>query len=157
MTFASPIAARVAAGLVAASFAAAPALAQTTITKSETVAAGKTVRLAIAPNLKKDCSNGPMPEFKVSGAPKNGALITKTGKQKTPASYRCPNKDAAVQALFYQPKAGFTGADEVTFEIKNADGQVQTQNIKITVEAAGKDGGKDAGKSGDAKKEGTDL
>jgi hypothetical protein len=153
MTFASPIAARVAAGLVAASLTAAPALAQTTITKSETVAAGKTVRLAIAPNLKKDCSIGPMPEFKVSGAPKNGALITKTGKQKTPASYRCPNKEAGVQALFYQPKAGFTGADEVTFEIKSADGQVQTQNIKITVEAASKD----AGKGGDAKKEGTDL
>ncbi|GJE59425.1 Ig-like domain-containing protein [Methylobacterium trifolii] len=128
-----------------------PALAETTITKSETVASGKTVRLAIAPNLKKDCNAGPMPEFKVSGAPKNGSVITKVGKVKTPASYRCPNKEAAVQALFYQPKAGFTGADEVTFEIKNADGQVQTQNIKITVGAASPK------KPEDAKKESTDL
>ena len=130
---------------------AAPAFAQTTITKSETVASGKTVRIAIVPNLKKDCSPGPMPEFKVSGAPKNGALITKVGKQKTPASYRCPNKDTAVQGLFYQPRAGYTGADEVTFEIKNADGQVQTQNIKITVEAAS------AKKDTDAKKDSSDL
>ncbi len=146
MTFARPLAA-----LLAGSLVVAPAFAQTTITKSETVSAGKTARLAIVPNLKTDCSAGPMPEFKVSGAPKNGALITKTGKQKTPANYRCPNKDTAVQALFYQPKAGFTGADEVTFEIRNADGKVQTQNIKITVEAgSGKAGG-------DAKKEGTDL
>ena len=129
----------------------APAFAQTTITKSETVAIGKTVRIAIVPNLKKDCSSGPMPEFKVSGAPKNGALITKVGKQRTPATYRCPNKDAAVQGLFYQPKAGYTGPDEVTFEIKNSDGQVQTQNIKITVEAGS--GKKDT----DAKKESTDL
>ena len=137
--------------LAGGAFLAAPALAQTTITKSETVAAGKTVRLAIVPNLKKDCSAGPIPEFRISGAPKNGALITKSGKQKTPSSYRCPNKDAAVQGLFYQPKDGYTGADEVTFEIKNSDGQVQTQNIKITVEAAS------SKKESDAKKDSSDL
>jgi hypothetical protein len=34
-----------------------------------------------------------MPEFKVSGPPKNGSIITKVGKLKTPASYRCPNKE----------------------------------------------------------------
>src|ERR1700750_530685 len=105
-----------------------PAMAQAQRTK--TVAPGKTVRLVIAPNLKKDCSPGPMPEFKVSGSPKNGSVITKVGKLKTPASYRCPNKEAMVQALFYQPNGGFTGADEVTFEVRNADGQVQTQTIK---------------------------
>ncbi|GJD95038.1 4-aminobutyrate aminotransferase [Methylobacterium iners] len=138
--------------LVAGSLlAAGPVAAQTTLTKSESVVSGKSVRLAIAPNLKKDCSIGPMAEIKVTGAPKSGALITKAGKQKTPASYRCPNKEVGVQAVFYQPKANFTGADEVTIEIKNSDGQVQTQNIKITVEAAA---GK---KDGEAKKEGTDL
>ena len=109
------------------------------------------MRLEIAPNLKKDCSPGPMPEFKVSGAPKNGSVITKVGKLKTPASYRCPNKEAAVQASVLPAQGGFTGADEVTFEIKNSDGQVQTQNIKITVGAA------PAKMGDDAKKEGTDL
>lgn len=129
----------------------APALAQTTVTRSETVASGKTVRLAIVPNLKKDCSAGPMPEIRVSGAPKNGSLVTKVGKIKTPASYRCPNKDAAVQAVFYESKANFTGDDEVVVDIKNSDGQVQTQTIKITVGSA-------AAKTGsEAKKEGTEL
>jgi VCBS repeat-containing protein len=127
------------------------AWAQTTVTRSKTVAPGQTVRLEIAPNLKKDCSPGPMPEFKVSGAPKNGSVITKVGKLKTPASYRCPNKEAAVQALFYQANAGFTGTDDVTFEVKTSDGQVQTQTIKITV------GGTSAKPGTDAKKEGTDL
>jgi len=92
-----------------------------------------------------------MPEFKVSGAPKNGSVITKVGKLKTPASYRCPNKEAAVQALFYQANAGYSGQDEVTFEVKSSDGQIQTQTIKITV------GGAAAKPSTDAKKEGTDL
>ncbi|SFG90661.1 4-aminobutyrate aminotransferase [Methylobacterium gossipiicola] len=128
---------------------AAPALAQTTVTRSETAAPGKSVRLAIVPNLKKDCSAGPMPEIRVSGAPKNGSLITKAGKIKTPASYRCPNKEASVQAIFYQSKDGFTGADEVTVDVKDADGNVQTQNIRITVDGAKKDvPAKDAGKSG---------
>ncbi|RZK87488.1 MAG: 4-aminobutyrate aminotransferase, partial [Methylobacterium sp.] len=109
MTALRPLAALLAGGLILAGTAQVPAFAQTTVTRSKTVAPGKTVRLEIAPNLKKDCSPGPMPEFKVSGAPKNGSVITKVGKLKTPASYRCPNKEAAVQALFYQPNTGFTG------------------------------------------------
>jgi hypothetical protein len=142
-----PFAVLVAGGLALAG----PALAQAPASRSKTVAPGKTVRLEIAPNLKKDCSSGPMPEFKVSGPPKNGSVITKVGKLKTPAGYRCPNKEAAVQALFYQPNNGFTGSDEVTFEVKSSDGQVQSQTVKITVAPA-------ASKSGDdPKKESTDL
>lgn len=146
------IALRPLAALLAGSMAlAGPALAQAPTSRTKTVAPGKTVRIEIAPNLKKDCSPGPMPEFKVSGPPKNGSVITKVGKLKTPASYRCPNKEAAVQALFYQPNNGFTGTDEVTFEVKNSDGQVQTQTVKITVGGAGTKSGDDG------KKEGTDL
>ena len=147
MTAPRPLAAILAGGLLLAG----PASAQTTVTRSKTVAPGKTVRIEIAPNLKKDCSPGPMPEFKVSGAPKNGSVITKVGKLKTPAGYRCPNKEAAVQALFYQPNSGFTGADEITFEVRSSDGQVQTQTVKITVEAASAKPGTDA------KKETSDL
>jgi hypothetical protein len=94
-----------------------------------------------------------MPEIRVSGAPKNGSLITKVGKIKTPAKYRCPSKEAAVQAVFYQSKDGFTGSDEVTVDVKDSDGNVQTQNIKITVNAAKSD----TVKPDAAKKESTDL
>jgi len=125
-----------------------PALAQTTVTRSETAPSGKSVRLVIAPNLKKDCSSGPLPEIKVVTAPKNGSLITKAGKIKTPAKYRCPGKEAAVQAIFYQSNAGYTGEDAVGVEIKNADGEVEKRDIRITVEAAGKK---------TEKKESTDL
>ena len=125
-----------------------PALAQTTVTRSETAASGKSVRLVIVPNLKKDCSTGPMPEIRVNGAPKNGSLITKVGKLKTPAKFRCPNKEAAVQAVFYQSKDGFTGSYEVTVDVKDSDGNVQTQTIKITVGAGKPDAKPDAAKSG---------
>ena len=123
-----------------------PALAQTTVTRSETVPAGKQARLVIVPNLKKDCSSGPMPEIKVVTPPKSGSLITKAGKLKTPAKYRCPNKEAEVQALFYQSKDGYTGSDTVVVEIKNADGEIEKRDIRITVDKADK-----------AKKDTTDL
>lgn len=115
---------------------AAPAQAQNTISRSVTVPAGKSVRLAIAPNLKRDCSAGPMPEVKVTSPPKNGSLITRSGKLTTPAKYRCPSKEANVQGVFYQPNARFTGADEVAFEIKTTDGATDAFTIKITVGGA---------------------
>jgi len=136
--------------------AAGPALAQAKV-REHSVASGKQVRLVMVPNLKKDCSLGPQPELKVTGAPKNGATIQRAGKVKTPATYRCPNVEANVQALFYESKAGFTGTDEVTVEIKGTDGNVSTQTIKLTVGPAGtKEGAKDAPKDG-AKKDTTDL
>ncbi|KMO10097.1 hypothetical protein [Methylobacterium indicum] len=131
-----------------------PALAQAAKVREHSVASGKQVRLVMVPNLKKDCSLGPQPELKVTSPPKNGALIQRAGKVKTPATYRCPNADANVQALFYESKAGFTGTDEVTVEIKGTDGNVSTQTIKLTV--GGKDAPKDGAKDG-AKKDTTDL
>jgi hypothetical protein len=113
-----------------------PAAAQTSINRAEAATTGKATRLAIAPNLKKDCSAGPMPEVRIVTTPKNGSLITRAGKVKTPATYRCPNVEAQVQGVFYQSKASYTGADEAVFDIKTADGQVERFTIKITVGAA---------------------
>ncbi|GJE25409.1 4-aminobutyrate aminotransferase [Methylobacterium organophilum] len=136
---------------------ASPALAQTTVTRSETAAPGKVVRLVIAPNLKKDCSPGPTPEIRVTEAPKNGKLVTRATKLKTPASYRCPNKEAEVQALYYQSKAGFSGADAVTVEIKTAEGTVEKQDIRITVDAKAGEGKADEKKKDVGSKGTTDL
>lgn len=112
----------------------APVLAQ--VTTKVNAASGKSVRLVIAPNLKRDCSVGPLPEIRIIGAPKNGSLITRAGKVKTPASYRCPSKDAEVQAVFYQSRNGYTGSDEATFEIRTADGSTEKRTVQITVGSA---------------------
>ncbi len=134
------------AALLAGSLLALPATAQSTVTRSQNAASGKATRLLIAPNLKKDCSNGPMPEFKITTAPKNGSVISRSGKLKTPASYRCPNKEAEAQALYYESKPGFTGTDEVLVEIKTSEGTIERQDIRITVDASKKEDskGKDA-------------
>ncbi|GJE53660.1 MULTISPECIES: 4-aminobutyrate aminotransferase [Methylobacterium] len=149
MTAVRPFAALLAASLTCA----APAHAQTVTTRSETVASGKVVRLLVAPNLKKDCSAGSMPEIKIAGAPKNGQLKTTTKKLKTPASYRCPDKEAQVAAVFYKSKADFTGADRVLIEVKTAEGTVEKQDIRITVEAAKADAKPDTKKPDEKKTE----
>lgn len=113
-----------------------PAAAQTSINRTETATTGKAARLAVAPNLKKDCSAGPIPEVRIVTTPKNGSLITRVGKLKTPASYRCPNVEAQVQGVFYQSKANYTGDDQAVFDIKTSDGQVERFTIKITVSGA---------------------
>ncbi|GEO98714.1 4-aminobutyrate aminotransferase [Methylobacterium haplocladii] len=150
---ATVVAVLMAAGLVCA----APAQAQTTTTRSETVASGKVVRLVISPNLKKDCSTGSLPEIKVVTAPQNGQLKSKSGKLKTPASYRCPNKEAQATAVFYKSKAGFTGSDQVLIEVKTAEGTVEKQDIRITVEAAKADAKKPDEKKTEDKKDDKDL
>ncbi len=153
MTAVRTVAALVVAGLALA----APAHAQTTTTRSETVASGKVVRLVISPNLKKDCSAGPLPEIKIVTAPKNGQLKSKSGKLKTPASYRCPNKDAQATAVFYKSKADFTGEDQVLIEVKTAEGTVEKQDIRITVGSAKAEDKKSDAKKTEDKRDDKDL
>ncbi|ACL61810.1 hypothetical protein [Methylobacterium nodulans] len=132
--------------LAACAVLAGPAQAQSAKTIERTVASGKQIRLLAVPNLKKDCSLGPQPELKVTAPPKNGSLIQRAGRMKTPATYRCPNVEATIQAVFYESKAGFTGTDEVTVEVKGADGTTAVRTIKLKV-----------GGSGDAKGDTTEL
>ena len=110
-----------------------PALAQTSNYRSMNVVAGKPTRLAVVTALKKDCTAGTIGGVKVVTVPKNGNLSLKRGKLKTPASFRCPNVETQAEAVFYQPKAKFTGDDEIVYETKSADGEVERFTVKITV------------------------
>lgn len=119
--------------------AAGPASAQTT--RTATIAPGKAARIAVETALKKDCSLGQIGGIRVINAPKNGSIVVRSGKLKTPASFRCPNVETPVQALFYEPKKNFTGADEISYETTTPEGDRQTFVVKINVgtKAGGKD------------------
>src|SRR5829696_4841257 len=111
----------------------APAPAQTSVYRSVNAASGKPVRVRVVTNLKKDCTVGAPAAIRVVTPPKNGSLVVKNGKLKTPADYRCPNIETPVQGVFYQSNPKYTGSDEVAFEVKTADGTTQAISIKITV------------------------
>lgn len=120
------------AALVLATTAAA-ASAQTN--RAATIQPGKPARIAVETALKKDCSIGEIGGIRVIKAPTNGSVIVRTGNLKTPASFRCPNKDTPVQALFYEPKKNFQGTDEISYETRTPEGATQTFVVKITVSA----------------------
>lgn len=112
-----------------------PAAAQTSTYRSASVQAGKSARLAVVTPFKKDCSVGELGGVRVVNAPKHGALTLKRGKLKTPADFRCPNKEAVVEGVFYQAGNGYAGADEVTYETKSAEGEISRFVVQITVTA----------------------
>lgn len=118
---------------LALALAAAPAAAQTQLFRNDTAQTGKPARLYVLPALKKDCQAGSPSDIKVLTAPKNGTLAVRKSKLKTPASYRCPNVETQVQAVFYLSNPKFTGSDEVVIEVKTPDGDLQRTTIKITV------------------------
>ena len=122
-------------GLAASCSTGLPLAAQEAIYRSVTAPSGRTTRLAVVPNLDKDCKPGPLGTLKVVTAPKNGALIMRTSKVRTPGTYRCPNLDATIQALFYRPHDRYAGADEIVLETKLPDGNPQTVTVRITVTA----------------------
>ena len=109
------------------------AQAQTGAYRSATVAPGKTTRIGMVSALKKDCAIGPLTDVKVITAPKHGTLNVKSAKVKTPANFRCPNVETPVQGVFYQPNKGYTGSDEVKYEIKGLDGTTRQITVQITV------------------------
>ena len=109
------------------------ATAQTT--RTATVAPGKVARLAVETALKKDCSVGEIGGIRLIMAPKNGSAVIRAGKLKTPASFRCPNVETPVQALFYQPNKNFSGSDEISYETRTPEGEARTFTVKINVTA----------------------
>lgn len=109
------------------------ALAQGMVNRTATIATGKPARLAVVTALKKDCSIGEVGSIRIVTPPKSGSLVIKTGKTRTPASFRCPNVETPVQALFYQPNGKFTGQDEVAYETKGTDGATENFTVKINV------------------------
>ena len=113
--------------------AAEPAAAQSSNYRSMDVAKGKAERVAVVTALKKDCTVGQIGGVRVVTVPKHGNLQLKKGKLKTPASFRCPNVETPAEAVFYQPKANFTGEDEIVYETKSADGAIERFTVKITV------------------------
>ena len=113
--------------------ASAGASAQTV--RTATIQPGKPARIAVETALKKDCSVGEIGGIRLVKAPANGSALIRAGNLKTPASFRCPNKDTPVQALFYEPKKNFQGTDEITYETRTPEGETKVFTVKINVNA----------------------
>ncbi|WP_114943032.1 4-aminobutyrate aminotransferase [Microvirga calopogonii] len=113
------------------------ALAQTNSAyRSADAVAGKSHRLGVYGNVQKDCTSGPLPTVRVVTPPKHGELNVRSGKLKAGRISRCPKLEATAQGIFYKSNPAYTGADEVSYEVKSASGKVESHTVRITVKEA---------------------
>ena len=110
------------------------ALAQATSYTSVEATAGKPVQLTYHASAHKNCTPAPPPTVRVTQAPKAGALIVRPAVLTT--TKVCPGIKVPAQVVFYQPREGYTGADHVSYDVTNSDGEVGTFDVTITVKAA---------------------
>jgi hypothetical protein len=124
-----------AAGL--AVFVTAPACAQTEaapVERSVKAQSGRDVRVGVFASMKADCTPGRLPTVRLKETPKNGTVTVKQGKLRATNFKQCLAAEVPAFVAIYRSKADFAGHDELTLEIVNANGKVQLQHIRVTVE-----------------------
>jgi hypothetical protein len=108
--------------------------AQDSTHRSVKAVSGQRIQLSVHFTVKRDCSAAPPPELRVITAPANGTLSIRGGKVRTPQAGNCRDFEAPGRVVFYQSNAGCIGPDQVTVEVKKADGATESQSVAITVE-----------------------
>ena len=85
------------------------------------------MRLGAYAGLNKDCSQGPLPEIKVTQNPTHGVFVIRKGKASTRRDGQCPaGTEAEVQVVFYQSRANYIGDDCVTMRSAPATKSART-------------------------------
>ena len=98
---------------------------------------GEDAPLGVYAVIRGDCSVGAAPDIRVTRTPAHGAIVLQevqfAGKRAGP----CTLMQVPARQVTYRPAAGFSGQDEVTFEIVNrTTGQVDSHTVMIIVQAA---------------------
>lgn len=95
---------------------------------------GKPVRVGYYSVFHPDCSAGAAPDIRVTAAPKAGTIVITGGTLTTKRIASCPKVSAPVRQIIYRPRDGFTGTDEVTFDVVDpAGGKPVSHTVTITV------------------------
>ena len=124
-----------AAAALAASLASGPALAQEKLFRTVKVTPGQQMPLGQVGLIKRDCSVGPLPDIRIVTPPKQGTLAIRERKIKAGEIKRCPKLETTVRGVLFQANAGTSGTDEVVYEVKRADGSIQSMTVRIEIGA----------------------
>ncbi|MXQ14091.1 4-aminobutyrate aminotransferase [Microvirga makkahensis] len=123
------------AGVLVLSATAALAQANSAYRSTDAIA-GKTHRLGVYGNVRKDCTSGPLPTVRVVTPPRHGELNVRSGKLKAGRIPRCPTLEPTAQGIFYKANPTYKGTDEVSYEVRSASGKVETHTVRISVKDA---------------------
>jgi hypothetical protein len=119
-----------------AGFLASAALAQTTNYTSIEATAGKPVQLSYHASANKNCAPAAPPTVRVTQPPKGGALIVRKAVLTTDKIAGCPKLKTPVQVVFYEARADYAGPDHVSYEATDANGQVTSYDVTISIKPA---------------------
>jgi hypothetical protein len=81
-----------------------------------------------------NCLPPPLPTVRVITAPNVGVLAIRLGEVTTNKVVGCGPIKTPVQVVFYYPRVGYAGRDEVRYEVISSDGRVDTYQVTITVQ-----------------------
>jgi hypothetical protein len=119
-----------------AGFLASAALAQGSANYTSAEATSeKPVQLSYHASAHKNCTPASMPTVRVITPPKGGMLMVRRADLTTDKVVGCPPVKTPAQVIFYQARAGYTGSDEVKYEVTSENGEVATYDVTITVKA----------------------
>jgi hypothetical protein len=116
--------------------AASPVLGQATNYTSVEATAGKPVQLTYHASAHKNCTPAPLPTVRVTQSPKAGVLVVRKAVLTTDKIAGCPSLKTPAQVVFYQARPNYVGADHVSYEVTNANGDVASYDVTITVKPA---------------------
>lgn len=118
---------------LAVSATAMAALAQLANYASYETTTDKPVQLGYYASAHKNCTPAALPTVRVIEAPRGGLLIVRKGVLATDQVAGCTGLKTPAQIAFYQPRAGYTGPDRVSYEVTSENGEVATYEMTITV------------------------
>ncbi len=99
--------------------------AQTAADQHFTTVSGQEVRLGSYAVFKRDCSGGTAAEVRPTGDQHGGILVLTSGTLSTTRIPNCGKVDAPARILSYRPNPGFTGVDQIRFNVVDtATGQI---------------------------------
>ncbi len=123
------------------------AFAQSANYASVEAVAGSTRQIGYYATASKECAPVPPPTVRVVTPPKHGILSIRRGAVTTSQIANCPNLRTPAQVAFYLGNADYAGADEVSYEVTSANGEVAVYNISIVVKPAPKPAPKSPGQA----------
>jgi hypothetical protein len=97
------------------------------------VVSEKQTRLGYHASIKKDCAPAPLPQVRVLTPPKFGTLSVRHAILTTGPTHACPNVKTEAYVIYYQSRPGYTGSDQVVYQITSLNGEVSNYNIVLDV------------------------
>jgi hypothetical protein len=88
-------------------------------------------------NVRPNCTSGPLPTIRLTGAPASGNVVVKTAKAKLTNYKTCLALEVPAYIAFYKSSKDFLGSDALTIEVKYPEGRTEIQKITVNVVGTG--------------------